>query len=190
MSDSIILSIPYDANVNGIYHGLNSIINSSNYIQTTLIGNDLLSRGYLTIGDIHHFDGNFIGPGFIEAYRQEKDIGNHPFVFIDDKIMNDPKLSKKKETGEVSPLEYIIEEKFKPDTKHYLHYLKAGEKHGVPFFDDKDIIKLSANAKEQINHAEKNKDLKKVEREKITNKWSAHLKYLNNILNQDIRTML
>lgn len=109
-SDCIVLSCDRSP------HGLHDMLRSLILIAENLLVVDVLVRGGLAMGAMHHDRQLMFGPAMLEAYRMESKEVRHPTVLIAPEVRADIK---------VAGLEsYIIrdDDGAEPE-RHYLHYL-------------------------------------------------------------------
>ena len=107
-SDCVVLSS--DRTPAGLFEMLHSI----KAIAENLLVEDVLIRGGLTLGDIHH-DGQFMfGPAMLEAYDMERCEANNPTVLVSDGVVGDIRAAG---------LEvFLVSDEDDPE-RRYLHYL-------------------------------------------------------------------
>ena len=79
-SDSIIISFVYSEK-QAVYNLLLDLMN----IVIQFVGKGVICRGYITKGDVIHNGNELFGPGFIEAYKKEKQM-NFPRIGFSDEI--------------------------------------------------------------------------------------------------------
>ncbi|MFN3878024.1 MAG: hypothetical protein ACK4MH_06580 [Brevundimonas sp.] len=70
-------------------HGLFEILESIRTIAENLLQLDILIRGGLTRGNIHHDADLMFGPAMLEAYGMERDATKHPTVMISAAVKED-----------------------------------------------------------------------------------------------------
>jgi hypothetical protein len=111
--DSIICSIPYNASVNGTPVAATVLIKIAIHLQNLLLTLPTpeihLSRGYITEGIVFHDNELIVGPPYIKAYREERNIGNAPIIVVDKKIIQKAKEAEKQcvHDGQVSILDKL-----------------------------------------------------------------------------------
>ena len=102
ISDSIIISIPYDS----VNDPAITIMIYLYHLQYTLLASfKTLVRGYLTLGDIYHKDGLIFGKGYVKAYQCEQDFKNNPpKIIIDPEIIEIARNAIKNIEGEFTSI--------------------------------------------------------------------------------------
>jgi hypothetical protein len=97
--------------------GLFDIIRSITFIAENLLQIDVLVRGGLTVGSIHHSKDLMFGPGMLAAYEMERCRARHPCILVDDVVMADVMVAGCWTDG------WFFSDDEEPD-RHYLHYLR------------------------------------------------------------------
>lgn len=89
ISDSIILTIPTEENIQDRLHNLRQLCISVIALQQILIESEIFSRGAISVGDLHvdTAKNQIIGKAFIQAYELESTLAKYPRVIIDNKII-------------------------------------------------------------------------------------------------------
>ena len=85
-SDSIVVSIPFDNNIN---EATSFLITNLSYIGAILIEKGILLRGAITYGKlIHNDNGTVLGQGLIEAYQLESSGAVYPRIILSKKLID------------------------------------------------------------------------------------------------------
>ncbi|HEX5261888.1 MAG TPA: hypothetical protein VFW13_00060 [Phenylobacterium sp.] len=91
ISDCVVISVEVSP------AGVSNLISHCFGIAINLLAKNALCRGYVTMGSIHHAHGQFIGTGYMHAYRAERDVaflradaseGGTPFIQIDQSVLD------------------------------------------------------------------------------------------------------
>ena len=107
-SDCIVLSCERSP------RGLAEMLQCLTIIAENLLVVDVLVRGGLTVGAIHHDRQLMFGPAMLEAYRLESIEANHPTILIAPAVRSDI---------EAAGLQiYMVHDDAEPE-RYYLHYL-------------------------------------------------------------------
>lgn len=94
--------------------GLIGMLQSIKTIAENLLVVDVLLRGGLTVGSIHHDAQFMFGPGMLEAYDMECCKAKHPTILVSPQVKSDV------DDAGLSCL--LIHDTAEPD-RHYVHYL-------------------------------------------------------------------
>lgn len=92
--------------------GLSSVLFNIMIIAENLLVVDVLIRGGLTIGEIHHDEQFMFGPGMLEAYDMERFEAKHPSVLVSPEVRADIETAK---------LDHCLFEDV--DGRRFIHYL-------------------------------------------------------------------
>jgi hypothetical protein len=172
-SDSIILTIPYESQHNGIYLACMAIIRVGMLFQNILINENYLSRGYIVRGRYIHHEEILLGPAFIDAYEKEKNVGDYPFIEIDPDIINEAKKTIQPSQNMSSIFDLLIQ--VPGEKKYFLNYLNEKQAHQQYVQSLDQLSNLIELAKRQIaEYTDK----------EIQRKWDYFLNYAAEILNK------
>lgn len=94
--------------------GLADILSCIRMLAENLLVVDILIRGGLTVGSIHHDSQMIFGPAMLDAYRMECKEARNPMVLVSEEVRSDARAA-----GLSNLLTWDDEE---PD-RHYVHYL-------------------------------------------------------------------
>lgn len=94
--------------------GLHSMLLSIKTIVENLLVVDVLVRGGLAIGDIHHDDQFMFGPGMLEAYEIERDQARHPMVMVSPQVRSDVEQAR---------FGHMLVHDSNESDRHYVHHL-------------------------------------------------------------------
>lgn len=85
VSDSLIVSVPASSKV-----GLYGLIYALHNLQYQLISSNTrtLLRGSIVVGNVYHKNGYIFGPGYMDAYKAESEIGGPPRIMLDPSVVN------------------------------------------------------------------------------------------------------
>ncbi len=120
ISDSIIISVPHTDKVATYV----MILALQQFQYEMLLCFGILTRGYLTIGNIYHREGLIFGEGYIRAYKGEQNCGVFPRIVIDDKLIDEAKVVIKEyaKEGCKTIFDEIVQDK---DCKYFINMFKG-----------------------------------------------------------------
>jgi len=174
-SDSVIITIPYNSCKNGAYVGCKVAMSAGAHYQSGLIKRGYLTRGYLVWGKYFHKKNILVGAGLIEAYENERDMGNMPFIGVHEKIIEETKRQQATTPNSniyLSVFDWTIQYK----EKYVVDYLN--KKIGTEYVHSSEELRgLIEKAKEEKAF------FNKPEEKEIESKWSCFLSYAEWSLN-------
>lgn len=119
MSDSIVVSMPYDDPICAI--GLIIFLHNAQY-ELLATDHKRLLRGYLSRGRVYHDNNIVFGEGYSKAYEFQRYVGHAPRIVIDPSIIQDAKVK-------------ISEYKGKDKIDHIFNYLRQDPADNLYFID-------------------------------------------------------
>ncbi len=96
--------------------GLYEMLQSIRTIAENLLVVDVLIRGGLTVGEVHHNGQFMFGPGMLDAYDMERHEAKHPTVLVSEIVRSD--------TLQAGLRPFLIFDDEEPE-RAYVHYLMA-----------------------------------------------------------------
>lgn len=101
MSDSIVISAPYDD------YGLVFLLYLCQFIQNRLLRSKVILRGGIAKGEFFKCGNRMFGPALVEAYRLESTIAIYPRIVISESIISD--LKKRRVIADKSIASFVLE---------------------------------------------------------------------------------